>query len=309
MRRSGELILLEGPDGGGKTTLGQHFEELGYMYIHFGPMLKVKKSLARMYIDAMLPALLGLKNVVMDRSWLSEPIYSKVFRDGKERLKPADYRMLTRVAMRCRTKVVYCLPSEDQCLKTFRSRKGEEYLDREDQLKRVYQLYSDQNPNLPFARYNFQEDDVATTIYTMGGTTSHPLFTSSAGNIESRVLIVGESFTEHNEHDHLWQFPFVSFDNTGCSRWLADQLEKAHITERDLCWVNADEPNLRRFVDIWSHKKHHAHIICLGEVAHEKIESLVPEHPVYRVNHPQYAKRFKNKQSYELINLFEEVYK
>ena len=80
---SAKLTIFEGPDGGGKTTAAEKYaKETGAQYVHFGPLPHVKDSLARVYVEAMMPAILGLQDVVFDRSWLSEIPYGTAFRGG-----------------------------------------------------------------------------------------------------------------------------------------------------------------------------------------------------------------------------------
>jgi polyphosphate kinase 2 (PPK2 family) len=108
------LTIFEGPDGSGKTTAAREYaEQTGARYVHFPALPRVKHGLGRMYVEAMLPALLGYHDVVFDRCWLSETPYGEAFREGQDRLTQADRRMLERLALRCGAVVVKCLPEWD----------------------------------------------------------------------------------------------------------------------------------------------------------------------------------------------------
>src|SRR5688572_8749665 len=134
-RKCKPIIIIEGPDGGGKTMLATELViQFDAAYCHFGPLPHVKESLARVYIEAMLPALLGYQAVVMDRSWLSEYPYGMVFRSGQLRLFAEDTRMLERIALRCAARVVLCMPPVNDLKKNFERDKEEEYLKDVDQL-------------------------------------------------------------------------------------------------------------------------------------------------------------------------------
>ena len=55
-----KLVILEGPDGGGKSRLAATLTEaLGARLVHCGPFPRVTTHLAHLYVEAMLPALLG----------------------------------------------------------------------------------------------------------------------------------------------------------------------------------------------------------------------------------------------------------
>jgi len=96
------LTIFEGCDGSGKSTAAAKFaEEHGAKLVHFPALPRVTNNLARMYVEAMLPALLGYQDVVFDRCWLSEEPYGTAFREGQDRLGVVSVRMLERLAFRC----------------------------------------------------------------------------------------------------------------------------------------------------------------------------------------------------------------
>src|SRR5882757_4772670 len=107
MKTCGSLTIFEGPDGSGKTTAAKAFAaEMGARYVHLPQFKRVTTGLPRMYLEAMLPALLGYQDVVMDRCWLSEVPYGRVFRDGADRVGEISRHMLERVALRAGALVV-----------------------------------------------------------------------------------------------------------------------------------------------------------------------------------------------------------
>ena len=67
MRQCRRLTIFEGPDGSGKSTAAQAYAEATKAkYVHFPALPQVDKSLGRIYVEAMLPALLGYQDVVFD---------------------------------------------------------------------------------------------------------------------------------------------------------------------------------------------------------------------------------------------------
>jgi hypothetical protein len=132
------LFILEGPDGAGKTTLATRIAKIfGAQYIHHGSYRNVK-SLGKVYVDSLMLAVQGQTPVVLDRSWLSEPIYADVFRGGKDRLGPEGVRFLNRLALRCRAFVIRCLPPFDVVEKNVAATRADEHHNDLMALRQVY---------------------------------------------------------------------------------------------------------------------------------------------------------------------------
>lgn len=285
MMLSQTLTVFEGPDGSGKSTAARWFaERTGARYVHFPALPQVTDGLARMYVEAMVPALLGYQPVVFDRCWLSEIPYGTVFRGGRSRMTNADIMMLERLAMRCGGVVIKCLPPVDTCVATYRSRKCEEMLEKEEQLVDVWSMYHGTISDLPMVGYDYTRMDkqFACTIAETQRMPRHPTHIASAGNWNAKTVLVGEGFAERKNQDPWYQWPFGSFSNSGCSRWLADELNSHHINERDLLWVNSDQD-----LSICRGKR----VIAMGREA--KVSLDVLDIPSVEVPHPQYWKRFK----------------
>ena len=242
---SASLTIFEGPDGSGKSTAAKAYAELtGAKYVHFPALPRVSRGLARMYVEAMLPALLGYQSVVFDRCWLSELPYGVAFREGYDRMTRADRRMLERLSMRCGGVVVKCLPPFDDVKRTYLSRKHMEMLDNDQQLKTVYDLYVKQNTDLPVYDYDYTMNPAGIKPDDLTGLRMilHPTGMASAGNLSPRsIVLVGDSFAERKDNDPFYQWPFASFSNEGCSRWLTDQLDIIDVRENELFWINADQ--------------------------------------------------------------------
>lgn len=308
---SKRLWIVEGPDGSGKSTLVNEMQRQhpDARVVHLGPFPNVTKDLGRLYVEAMLPALQGLAPVILDRSWLSEPIYAEARRHAPSRLGSVDLRMLERVAARCRTTLIRCLPPYEACAAAYCERRAVEYLKTESQLKHVYLLYANGHAcELPQVIFDRTAPAGWPRDAPSDPTAPHPLSVASAGYLDAPVLLVGDRFAEHKEHDPLQQYPFVSFSDGGCSRWLTAQLERAGVGERQLLWVNADQdlgallrqaPNLKL-------------IVALGEAAAEVVNVIAPARvaagaKVVHVPHPQHQKRFGFKAPYPLIDVLKEA--
>jgi hypothetical protein len=78
------LIIIEGIDRSGKSTLAREFESQGYRYVHFSaPNSKYYKSgyVGPSYLDEMVDFLVSLsgQNVVLDRSHYGELVWPYVY--------------------------------------------------------------------------------------------------------------------------------------------------------------------------------------------------------------------------------------
>lgn len=308
------ITIFEGPDGGGKSTIAQEYAQLTQArYVHHGPYKQVTDGLARMVYESMLPALLGYEDVVLDRCWISEPIYADAFREGRDRVGPERARMMDRVAMRCGAVVVRCLPPWAFVKATFNGRKDEEYLDDDQQLLRVYGDYQhDLNTHLHGVDYDWTQHvdkKLSLTVMTAvkplvelmrAKNPPHSVRALSAGNWNAPVVIVGDSFAEHKNNDAMYQLPFVSMNGNGCSMWLARQLAEGGVSEQSLLWINADQLD-----ETWLAPHRDKRFVALGDMADGALTKHGIRHTI--VPHPQYWKRFQATRPYPLIKILKEM--
>ena len=294
------ITIFEGPDGAGKSTAAKWFaEKTGARYVHLGAFPGVSDGLPRLYVEAMLPALQGYQAVVLDRSWLSEPIYGAAFRDGRTRIDRINRRLLERVAMRSRAQVVRCLPPWEIVRENYEHNKDNEMLSSTAQLKVVYDDYVKlpADTDLPIIDYDYstspRPDEVIEAQRLLH--IFHPADLVSAGNLSAPVLLVGEELAAIKNQDTLYQWPFASFSGLGCSRWLTEKLDRAGISEKHLLWVNADQDLLRLYP---ANKR----VVTLGVVARETLSKLRDAMPsvIHSVPHPQHWRRFHASDTYPL---------
>jgi hypothetical protein len=309
MKTSKSLIIFEGPDGAGKSTLAKSLaREIGALYTHLGPFPRVGSGLARLYVEAMLPAVLGYSDVVLDRCWLSEIPYGRAFREGQDRIGDR-HRLLERLAWRCRSMVVFCTPSWGVVRGNFEARREHELLERVNQLQYVYAHYAttmSQLTSLPAVRldpFRYPQGAGLNDLYdclTHITSRPHPLGMATVGNFMGSILLVGESYGPVQDNEPLYQWPFGSLANSGCSLWLARQLEKAGVGEDSLLWVNADQ------LDSFTANRQNLHVVALGGAAAKKLREL-GRSSFHQVVHPQAWKRFHSAKDYPLIPLLKEL--
>lgn len=296
-----QVVILEGPDGAGKTYLAHRLAaHYGACIKHAGVFPGVHGHLPRLYLELLLPALLGYQPVVLDRSWLSESIYGKVCRGGSDRIGVVAQRMLERVALSCGAVVVRCLPPVEVCLE---DAGGVEQYPHPEQLRDVHQLYLKLSTHLPMVTYDRTQHTLRDLRFRLKThhLTTHLAATHSAGNLHASVVLVGESYGPVKEHDLYHQYPFVSFSRAGCSQWLTEHLERVEVSEADLLWVNADTRFLPRVVGFGPRRC----VLALGEKAHRELEAHGIEHETFE--HPQHTKRFRYHESCELVRRIQDA--
>jgi hypothetical protein len=282
------LTIFEGPDGGGKTTAAQRWaRQTGAFYTHFGPTPGVGTQFARMHVEAMLPALLNCHDVVLDRAWMSEPIYGAIYRDGQNRIPRQLYRLLDRLAARCETRVVLCKPSIETCLVTWEKRAEEEYLDTEEQLRGVYELYDRQITLGQFTDLPWEIWDYTKPWDRFGSkssrTIAHQTSYNTTGFIDAPIIIVDGEPPTLSYCDNKTDFASITFSQCTSHHWMTSLLESGGITEKDLLWVNYDDPQLSK---IWIEFPFRKAIIGLGDLARHAVELSGYLGRFYQLPHP-----------------------
>ncbi|MDD2775534.1 MAG: hypothetical protein PHU06_06235 [Gallionella sp.] len=308
-----QLTIFEGPDGVGKTTLAKAYAELTKAhYVHFGPF-KGERAIAHYYAEAIAPVIHETHSVVMDRSWISERPYANALRDGDDRIGVLRSRQLDRLAATVGAVVVWPQLDGLELVRTFGSKP--ELATSTAQLQRIMAEY--QKPGLTLLRslaINREGTPVEMAKRVQELITAHnvprvPRGLNAFGFYESgNVLLVGDrSSAPKTEDAKSVQWPFGSFSQAGCSRWLAAQLEEAGIYEHNLVWTNANDPHEGTgFNDLirWFYPK----IVALGaEAALRVAESYDAQHlppgSYDQVHHPQAWKRFHPFEPYPLVQL------
>lgn len=308
------LYILEGPDGGGKTTLlgrlTQWLTNRGRRVTveHHGPYLG-EQQIGWRYFSSLKNCLVGRSDVVMDRSWLSEPVYGNAYRNGANRLRPGEVQQLERAGFTCGAIVIYCQPLRQTTIDNWQKRKADngEYVQDPSAMHRVIDEYLDQSQTWPFPTviYDYQtltveelfkqvEDAEAWTP-----TTPYPY----AGSLQARVGIVGDRANHPS-----FPLPFFSMLNNGCSMWLAESLAAEGVSERDLLWVNAYDtrgaPNDPTPFIANGLGTTERPLLALGANAIRWCDTHQLRYVEHK--HPMFWKRFKHKLPYPLVQAIKE---
>ena len=147
-----KIVVLEGCDGGGKTTLAGWLRDMhGYTIVKTGPP-EPGGDLTRTYIDALHDAMVRTGRTVFDRLHLGEAIYGPLLR-GVDRIGIEGLAMIERdIALR-NVRLIICAPPWDALVAGWASK--EDVLKNVIQLKYVYDAYLAHAARLGVAPYDW----------------------------------------------------------------------------------------------------------------------------------------------------------
>src|SRR5690606_37684332 len=135
------IIVLEGPDGTGKTSLAMNLRDhLGARYIHLTYRWPEKMNLYHYAAIRVAGHLAQNQPVIIDRWWPSEIVYAEAYRGGSKFLK--HYFMLEHVANKIGVVYVMCLPKDrDLYLRHYNELKGKRAEMYDSGMEKVYDGY------------------------------------------------------------------------------------------------------------------------------------------------------------------------
>lgn len=175
-----KVIILEGPDGAGKTTLAQalsdqhHFSVVrSYGTTGYFPKLD-SQQLYKKLLEVILDAARGWYPVVIDRSFMSEWCYGNVMR-GKDRLGIDGLDFFLKISRIYDVKQVICLPPWETVLANWtEKRKADwdpekgtgDYVDAAAKLETIYANYKNFLALDPeaFTGYDYLTDSVESLV-------------------------------------------------------------------------------------------------------------------------------------------------
>ena len=200
--------------------------------------------------------------------------------------------MLERVALKCGAVVLLCRPPWSVVERNWASRKGQELVQEQAWMKQVYDGYANVRTDLDFINFDYTTNDLTKEQMLeslIGAFRSYKPPATGIGHWnEGSVLLVGDRVSKRGFPD----MPFVSFNEAGCSAWLARQLEAWKVPESKLYWVNSHDlaPDFMGRADAPST------VVALGQFAAQWCRRAGL--PYTEVEHPQYWKRFHASEEY-----------
>ena len=151
------IIIIEGPDGAGKTMLAQQINKQSrYPLVHRSKPETPEEKTKMM--EEYLQAVKGNRNIIMDRCWYSEMVYGSVMRDQAYITFPQMYE-LERQLSHNGAIIIYCTGPKnvlwDRC-----KRRGEKYITAKEDFDAICDAYDAlfASPHhIPVLRYEYKD--------------------------------------------------------------------------------------------------------------------------------------------------------
>jgi hypothetical protein len=290
-------VIIEGPDGAGKTTLARQLcHQLTLGYHHEGPPptnVPALEHYARLLVEAKRPTL-------FDRLHLGETVYGPLLRGGS-RLDARGLRLMNRLIRGQGTTVVLCHPLWETTLRNTKGRK--ELIEDVDIRQRAYDCWTMVAASSRFNVDNTMVHDYEAWMPKRLRFDWVNLPDGVVGSPTASHLIVGEQ--PNGDID----LPF--FGAAHSSAYLDEVLFSAGYTEDSLALTNALSASgvVRDLAFIVSQMPHLKTVIPLGRVAEaqcarQRLPGFVSVTPL---PHPQYRKRFHLARTEDYVRMFQEV--
>ena len=302
-----KVLILEGPDGSGKTTLAQYFADIrGFQIIHTGKP-EPGENLLVSYATVLNNAILSGKNVVFDRLQLGESIYGPIMR-GHDQLGEEGQIILQRIVRAADVKQVICLPPYEVCLANWKKRHAREYVQDETIYGRIFEEYLllASKPWLVASTglYDYTLDknpqNVEGAVFFYQGRRLPP---EVIGSPTARFLFVGEIANQES-----LDLPWIDLGNS--SHFLNTSLWAAGFREEEMAFTNVLRLNkTRRDIYAIRHQMaagdtHHPVVVALGKNA---AQHIAPGVATYTLDHPAYWKRFHSSEPKVYVELLRRI--
>jgi thymidylate kinase len=309
------LIVLEGTDGGGKTTLAAalkaHWEKFGPAASQFGPTAAAvvihtgppadphlspfeEYELPFQYGGSFLSQVLRRDSlIILDRWHVGDIVYGPAYR-GYSRLTPAGMLHCEMTVSSLGAAKVICSPPLEVVQKRV-ANDGDDYI-RQDDLPRIHAAYLEHAKAYNYIVVTGEEDPETLISDLFYAAERHSRAASLAwatagtytGALHPRVIIVGDELGPRNGGSRF-QRPFTPF-MPGAATWLLDAMLAAGL-RNDVGMINAHHPGLDLSY-LSSLFTPSPRWVALGSRASTALASHGIVHS--RIHHPQFSRRFRH---------------
>lgn len=281
-------IVLEGPDGAGKTTLARKIMERfrSLRFAHEGlPPTKKPKELLRHYASKLV------SGTVHDRLHLGERVYGPIFR-GEDNLGPVGQLILDHLILRDGL-IIIVLPPLDIVLRNWQSTHDQQMFKDESQQEYIWQAYHDVltfNPHL-YAVNPYNEHSMSLMMEHLEWLYNEPVIGKElgVGRHDAKLLIVGD-----RANDPEIDLPF--FSTTGSSWFLWETIRRIGMRHEEYFMTNAYklDGEIRDLKYLIKQLPKLHTIVALGANAERAVIKFRNDYRINIMAHPQYYHRFKH---------------
>ena len=326
-----QIIVLDGPDAVGKTTIAKEFIKKfpNTKYIHNGYRWKDKIFDYHTAVMKLASKWAMTHNVIIDRWWPSEACYASVYRNTSA--WPLQGRFHERLALKYGVIYLLCLPDQNTVDRHTEMKKvrNEMYENIEDLCNLYYKLYyGDLNhkdkgnyidklilsggvKDIPYyipytierwgAHLNTFLDLVMHVATEMRDTQFQDALSPFEHNVLghskfAKYMFVGDRVNP-KYRDIFW--PFFEYGNS--SLYFTEALHDLWIKERDYMWTNAYDKDGKidlKYAELA--KERGINIIALGKNALKALKQKRIE-PYEIMPHPSHYKRFNGSKNHAIV--------
>jgi len=326
-----QIIVLDGPDAVGKTTIAKEFIRKfpNTKYIHNGYRWKDKIFDYHTAVMKLASKWAMTHNVIIDRWWPSEACYASVYRNTSA--WPLQGRFHERLALKYGVIYLLCLPDQNTVDRHTEMKKvrNEMYENIEDLCNLYYKLYyGDLNhkdkgnyidklilsggvKDIPYyipytiERWGAHLDTFLDLVMHVATEMRDSQFQDALSPFEHNVLghskfakymFVGDRVNP-KYRDIFW--PFFEYGNS--SLYFTEALHDLWIKERDYMWTNAYDKDGKidlKYAELA--KERGINIIALGKNALKALKQKRIE-PYEIMPHPSHYKRFNGSKNHAIV--------
>lgn len=311
------VIVLDGPDGTGKSTLAQELcQKLDAKYLHL--TYRWPKNMFDYHTAALFYVLRQAQErpVVLDRWWMSEIVYADAYRGGSK--WPLAHRLFQKAALRHNFLYVFCLPQDKpRYLQHFNELKGRRTEMFDAGMDKVYDGFEkivkrfmrENHPSFGLYDLFHSEGSVDLILEWSSELRKRDLvmlnaptnFMNLTGHpSQAKYLFVGDELKPKTRRE-VW--PFFEYGNS--SLYLAETFEKLEVPEHELMFMNINHPWQKQtnvLLQFIAQEYRHISIVPMGKEARVGLNSLGINFN-HELAHPQYYRRFNREQG--LANIHE----